>query len=201
VADIPQLIRGLTDASPKARREAGTALFERGLSLCQPIVQDWLTDSQLGEILLRHDAAPSPEGGIPAPRATVGVAVSPESFRKIRAANGSPSLAAVPPDQDAEEFELLFGPHAQLDILTTTNATGEGAIAAFLRKLGEGIQQVEFEVSDVGRATEILQSRFHLHPVYPETHAGADGTRVNFFLAATPDGKKVLIELVETPPK
>jgi hypothetical protein len=49
----------------------------------------------------------------------------------------------------------------------------------------------------VDRATAILRSRFGLAPIYPATRAGADGTRVNFFLAATPDGKKVLIELVQ----
>ena len=50
---------------------------------------------------------------------------------------------------------------------------------------------------DVDRASEILRARFSLLPIYPATRAGADGTRVNFFLAATPEGKKVLIELVE----
>ena len=50
---------------------------------------------------------------------------------------------------------------------------------------------------DVDRATEILRARFALPPIYPATRAGADGTRVNFFLAAGPDGTKVLIELVE----
>ncbi len=64
-------------------------------------------------------------------------------------------------------------------------------------KFGEGIQQIEINVTDVDRATEILRIRFALEPVYPATRAGADGTRVNFFLAPAPQGKKVLIELVE----
>lgn len=201
MADIPQLVRSLAEASPKTRQEAGSALFERGLSLCQPIVQKWLADSELTEILLRGDAPASPNTG-PAPlRATVGIAVSPEDFQRIRAANDSPHLAEVPPDQDADEFELGFGDHVRLDILTTKNPAGDGAIARYLQKLGEGIQQVEFEVSDVDRAADILHNRFHLDPVYSTTRPGADGTRVNFFLAETPDGKKVLIELVETPKK
>jgi hypothetical protein len=54
-------------------------------------------------------------------------------------------------------------------------------------------------VKDVGRATEILRERFGQQPIYPQTRAGADGTRVNFFLVAAPEGKKVLIELVEAP--
>src|SRR5580704_3438507 len=51
--------------------------------------------------------------------------------------------------------------------------------------------------ADVDRATEILRTRFALAPLYPATRPGADGTRVNFFLATAPDAKKVLIELVE----
>ncbi|MCL4524145.1 MAG: hypothetical protein M1451_09565 [Acidobacteria bacterium] len=57
---------------------------------------------------------------------------------------------------------------------------------------------MEYFVGDVDRATEILRSRFGVKFIYPQTRAGADGTRVNFFLAAAPDGRKVLIELVET---
>lgn len=124
---------------------------------------------------------------------TVGVAVQPENFAKIRAAMGSPRLADVPPDQDAQEFELRFG-EARLDILTTR---GGGAIERFLEKFGEGIQQIEYPVKDVDRATQLLRERFALKPVYPETRRGANGTRVNFFLVTTPDGRKVLIELVE----
>ena len=59
------------------------------------------------------------------------------------------------------------------------------------------IQQIEIYVRDVDRATEILRTRFSLPPLYPATRAGADGTRVNFFLATGPDAKKVLVELVQ----
>jgi hypothetical protein len=82
--------------------------------------------------------------------------------------------------------------------LTTREPDGPGAIARYLQKFGEGIQQIEIYVRDVDRATEILRTRFALSPLYPATRAGADGTRVNFFLATAPDGKKVLIELVES---
>src|SRR5258708_5336459 len=37
---------------------------------------------------------------------TVGLPVEPAACAKIREANGSPRLAQVPPDQDAQEFEL-----------------------------------------------------------------------------------------------
>jgi len=66
-----------------------------------------------------------------------------------------------------------------------------------LARFGEGIQQVEFLCKDVDRATAILRERFDLRAVYPETRNGADGTRVNFFLASTPEHEKVLIELYE----
>jgi hypothetical protein len=128
---------------------------------------------------------------------TVGIGVKPETFRRIRAANGSPGLADVPPDQDALEFELHFAPHIALDILTTRDPAGAGAIARYLQKFGEGIQQVEINVTSVDRASEILRTRFALAPIYPATRPGADGTRVNFFLVPGAEGKKVLIELVE----
>ena len=107
----------------------------------------------------------------------------------------------MPPDQDAQEFELHFEGGIALDILTTNAPGGGGAIARFLEKFCEGIQQVEYPVRDVDRATEILRARFGQQPIYPRTRPGTDGTRVNFFLAARPTAKKVLIELVEVPPK
>jgi len=127
----------------------------------------------------------------------VGIAAVQEDFEQIRLANGSPPLADVPPDQDAKEFELHFGNHTSLDILTTRDAEGSGAIARYLRKFGAGIQQVEVYVRNVDRATEILRTRLGLEPIYPATRPGAGGTRVNFFLAPTAEGQKVLIELAE----
>jgi hypothetical protein len=105
----------------------------------------------------------------------------------------------VPPDQDAEEFELDFAGGISLDILTTREPGGSGAIAKFLAKLDEGIQQVEYRCTDVNRASQILKDRLKVASVYPDTRAGADGTRVNFFLVKSPDGGKVLIELYELP--
>jgi hypothetical protein len=127
----------------------------------------------------------------------------PETFDKIRAGNGSTPVADAPADQDVIEFELElvqdFTAPVRLDILTTRAPGGGGAIARFLEKFGEGIQQIELDVAEVDRATEILRTRFHLDPIYPATRLGADGTRVNFFLVPTADNKKVLVELVEKP--
>ncbi len=88
-----------------------------------------------------------------------------------------------------------------MDVLTTRDPAGHGAIARFLGKLGTGIQQVECDVRDVTRATELLRTRFSVEPIYPETRAGADGTRVNFFLVPAEENRKILIELVEVPAK
>jgi hypothetical protein len=132
---------------------------------------------------------------------TVGVAVGPSQFEVIRQQAGSPRLAAAPPDQDALEFELAFAHGVRLDILTTRDATSQGAIARFLGKFGAGIQQVECNVRDVTRATELLRTRFAVEPIYPETRAGADGTRVNFFVVPAQENRKILIELVEVPAK
>jgi tellurite resistance protein TerC len=180
---IATLVAELADADPEIREAAATHLFELGRALGETAVAPWHFDRELGELL--HDEP------------TVGIAVAPENFERIYECAGRPRLADVPPDQDAREFELHFDKHVRLDILTTKTPGGNGAIAKFLEKFGEGIQQVEFPATDVERATRLLQERFNQPPIYPASRAGADGTRVNFFLVKTPDDRKVLIELVE----
>jgi hypothetical protein len=133
----------------------------------------------------------------------VGVAVRRETFARIRAANGQPELAVVPQEQDVEEFELHFGDGVELDVLTSREPTGQGAIARFLAKFGEGVQQVEFQCLDVNRTITIVRERFGTAPIYPEARAGANGSKVNFILLPVPgmgaETPKVLIELYELP--
>lgn len=179
-------IADLASADLPARTRAAEMLFRQGRDLVDPILAQWRRESELAALIR-----------MPNPVITIGVAVSPESFEKIRAANENPALAGVPPDQDAQEFELHFGAKVRLDILTTKDASGTGAIARFLEKFGEGIQQVEIEVKDCENATNRVRSAFGVEPLYPTARAGADGTRVNFFLVSRPDGRKVLIEFVE----
>lgn len=131
------------------------------------------------------------------PIVTIGLAVRPTTFARIREANGAPPLARVPPDQDAVEFELHFPNDIALDVLTTRDPEGQGAIAKYLSKFGEGVQQVEFRCANVDRATQILKEEFKIAPIYPQTRPGAGGTRVNFFLVPVPEGSKVLVELYE----
>jgi methylmalonyl-CoA/ethylmalonyl-CoA epimerase len=179
VSELQQWIAELSAADATARQQAAEKLYRRGCTLAESVVQSWRQDPELAGLLT----------GQP----TVGVAVGYETFQRIREAWGKPPLARVPAEQDTEEFELHAG-EAQLDILTTR--TGHGPIARFLEKFGEGIQQVEYPVSNLGRATAILRAQ-GVDPVYPAAREGADDTRVNFFLVALPQGGKVLVELVE----
>src|SRR5579863_8413565 len=210
-ADIARWIQHLAGSDARQKAESGLKLYFAGVNLCMPLLSKWVGDPEFRELTLPRAAPDSSTIGAglrPAPTTSallphfppstiiVGIAVHPDTFQKIRAANNSPRLADVPPDQDAQEFELHLEDSIEFDILTTREPGG-GAIARFLQKFGEGIQQVEIYVRDVDRATEILRARFNLQPIYPATRAGADGTRVNFFLAAAPDGKKVLIEFVQ----
>lgn len=176
-------IEQLAHASAKAREAAASELYWEGRTLGEAAVRTWRRIPELAGIFT----------GTP----VVGVAVGPDTFESIRTAAGMPRLSEVPPDQDALEFELHFHHPVRLDVLTTRAPGAGGAIARFLDKFGGGIQQVEFPVADVDRASEIIRSKIGIQPVYPQTRPGADGTRVNFFLTNTPDGKKVLIELVE----
>jgi hypothetical protein len=180
---LARWIEHLADPAPAQRAAAAERLQREGASLCSSATSEWMNDPEF-RALVRS-------GGC-----VVGIAVQPETFEAIRVAHGSPRLADVPPDQDANEFELEIGA-ARFDILTTREPGGSGAIARYLQKFGEGIQQIEINVSDVDRATEILRARFGLAPVYPATRPGAGATRVNFFLAPA-HGKKALIELVES---
>lgn len=192
--DLAALIRRLSDSEPGERGKSAAKLYLQAFEIVEPILSAWGGNPEFHE--LEHGGPFSKPEGYGPGNVIVGVAVEPRTFEMIRAANGSPPLAEVPPDQDAIEFELLFPKTAALDILTTRDPSGNGAIARFLRKSGEGIQQVERYVRDVDRATDILR-RAGLQPIYPATRVGANGTRVNFFLVPTEQGGKVLIELVE----
>jgi hypothetical protein len=168
-------------------RVAGAAeIYRAGRAPADRAVHAWWTDDEFYSLLLGSN-----------PSVTVGLAVKRETFEKICEASGLPRFADVPADQDAEEFELHFPNGIALDVLTTKKPGGSGAIAKYLAKFGEGVQQVEYRCKNVDRATAILKEKFEVTPVYPATRPGTDGTRVNFFLVTTPDERKVLIELYE----
>jgi hypothetical protein len=189
---ISSAISNLSAAEKSVRVAAASEIYRQGRALADRAVRCWWEDAELAELLLS-----------PKPIVTVGVAVRRETFARIRAANGRPALANVPQEQDAEEFELHFGDDVDLDVLTSREPAGQGAIARFLAKFDEGVQQVEFRCLSVDRAMAILLERFGVAPIYPEARAGANGSKVNFVLVEVPGGvaenAKVLIELYELP--
>jgi hypothetical protein len=180
-----RLIDALSSAEDAARAAAAAEIYHAGVAPALRIAQKWQQNPELADLLA-------------APRfySTVGLAVFPATFAHIRAAAGNPALAEVPPDQDAQEFELHFPNAVSLDILTSKDPAGAGAIARYLKKFGQGVQQVEFRCKNVDRATEILKTNFAIPPVYPATRQGANHTRINFFLVAA-ENEKLLIELYE----
>jgi hypothetical protein len=169
------------------RSAAAMEIYRRGRAPADRAVYVWWTNPEFAALF----------GATPA--VTVGLAVRPETFARIRNANGLPPLAIVPSDQDADEFELHFPNDISVDVLTTRDPEGHGPISKFLAKFGEGVQQVEFRCTNVDRATQILKEKFHIQPIYPDTRAGADNTRVNFFLVQSHVSGKVLIEMYELP--
>jgi hypothetical protein len=177
-------ILGLFSADAAVRGAAAAGIYHQGVALAAPVVSSWSAHREFYSLV----------GGQPV---TVGLAVFPETFVRIQRANGNPHLARVPPDQDVEEFQLQFPTGISLDILTTRDPLADGALARFLKRFGEGIQQVEFRCLDVDRATAVVTENFGLAPLYPQARAGADDTRINFFLAPAATGGKVLIELYE----
>jgi hypothetical protein len=189
---ITSAITNLSAAEKSTRVAAASEIYREGRAAADRAVSRWWEDAELAELLFG-----------PKPVVTVGVAVHRETFARIRAANGQPALAIVPQEQDAEEFELHFGGNVELDVLTSRNPAGQGAIARFLAKFGEGVQQVEFRCLNVDRAMEILRERFGVAPIYPEARGGANGSNVNFVLVPVPgtagENARVLIELYELP--
>ena len=194
--DAASSIQALSHGDAELRGKGATTLFASGLQRIEPFLTELRNDPEFKSLLVNRDASGNAFPGETI--VTVGIAVLRDTFDKIRAANNDAPLAEAPADQDVLEFELHFPGQVQLDILTTNAPGGGGALDRFLEKFGEGIQQLEIDVKDVDRATEILRERFKLEPIYPATRPGANGTRVNFFLVGIQSGRKVLLELVSS---
>jgi hypothetical protein len=186
---LQRAIDGMSSPESETRTVSATEIYKTGRALADHAVYPWWGDEEFAALLNGSD-----------PKMTIGLAVTPERFKEIHEASGLPRLSEVPPDQDALEFELHFPGGLSMDILTSKDPAGSGALAKFLKKFGEGIQQIEYLCKDVDRATQILKSKFNVSAIYPEARPGADGTRVNFFLVSGPDSAKVLIELYEPAP-
>ena len=187
---ISSAIRNLSAAERTTRMAGASEIYRQGRARADRAISHWWENTELSELLLS-----------PKPMVTVGLAVRRETFTRIRAANGQAALADVPQEQDAEEFELHFTDDVKLDVLTSREPAGQGAIARFLAKFGEGVQQVEFQCLNVNRAAAIVREQFGVAPIYPEARPGANGSKVNFVLVPVPgtgaENAKVLIELYE----
>src|SRR5579872_5520441 len=96
--ELAMLISGLSSQDRASRERTAKDLFSRGRHLVRAATTEWLADSKFAATMVL--------GASQFPLTTVGIAVMPETFERVRAANGSPRLADVPPDQDAKEFEL-----------------------------------------------------------------------------------------------
>jgi hypothetical protein len=187
--EVATAIEGLSAADVDARARAAREIYDAGKKAAEHATEKWWSNAELAALLLGAKR-----------EVTVGVAVQRETFGKIRVANSVAMLAEVPWEQDAEEFEMHFDGGVELDVLTSRAPGGDGAIAKFLAKFGEGIQQVEFRCRDVEKAAAILKEELGVKAIYAETRSGADGTRINFFLVEKPEGGKILIELYEKKP-
>src|SRR5260370_10174494 len=126
-------IANLSSADSSKRLAAASEIYRLGRATAGSAISDWWAESELSALLLAPSLA-----------ITVGLAVQRDTFGRIRIANGTPRLAEVPPDQDAEEFELHFTEGISLDVLTAREPCGSAAIAKHLAKFGDGIQQVEY---------------------------------------------------------
>src|ERR1700732_2857488 len=189
---ISSAITNLSAAEELTRMAAASEIYRQGRGPADRAVSPWGENAELSELLLN-----------PKPIVTVGVAVRRETFTRVREANGQPALADVPQEQDAEEFELHFADGVELDVLTSREPAGQGAIGRFLAKFGEAVQPVEFRCLNVDRAMAILRERFGIDAIYPEARRGANGSKVNFLLVPVPgaaaENAKVLIECYELP--
>src|SRR5262245_63529773 len=87
-------IEMLGSKNAEERVRAAAEIYQIGGERAGAAVRNWWTNPEL----VRLCGAP--------PTVTVGLAVRPTTFARIREANGWPRLAVVPPEQDAAEFEL-----------------------------------------------------------------------------------------------
>src|SRR5262249_9222756 len=81
----------LADAEPRQRLAAATYLFSDGTARIAAWLDHLQKDEEFRSLVVseRHE---KPSGdGLPVPKLTVGIAVNPDTFEKIRTANGSPA--------------------------------------------------------------------------------------------------------------
>ena len=122
---LASAIAGLASADPSERKAAADTIYRAGRTSADEAVSLWWKDAELSGLLLG-----------PSPVVTVGLAVERATFGRIRVANGTPRLAEVPAEQDAEEFELHFPDGILLDVLTTREPERTSGLQGVVHRWG-----------------------------------------------------------------
>src|ERR1700759_1799040 len=110
---LAKALIGMASSDSEIRMVSATEIYRTGRALAEHAVYPWLADQEFSELLGGSNAF-----------VTIGLAVTPERFAQIREAWGLPRLADVPPDQDAQEYELHVPGGLSLDVLTTKESAG-----------------------------------------------------------------------------
>jgi len=144
---VLRAIAGMISAeSEGAASRPATEIYRTGRALADHAAYPWWADEELYKLLEGNN-----------PHVTVGLAVQPDRFgensrsQRLAAARGNSHRIRMPRNLKytcRRTFDGCFGP--------PRDAAGSGAIAKYLQKFGEGIQQVEYRCANVDRATEIL---------------------------------------------
>src|SRR5215469_11080546 len=100
-------ILSLAGRHASRRAEAAAEIYRLGTRRAGLAVHAWWQNAEMVRLCGEN------------PVATVGLAVEPATFARIREANDCPRLAEVPPEQDASEFELHFPGGIAVDVLTS----------------------------------------------------------------------------------
>src|SRR5258707_5889200 len=90
-------IADLSSSDESKRLAAAVEIYRAGRTPADRVVFAWWTNDEFYSLL--YGSKPS---------VTVGLAVERETVQRIREASGLPQLTDVPPDHDAEEFEMHF---------------------------------------------------------------------------------------------
>src|ERR1700675_328685 len=74
--EIASLIRGLCEPDPGRRERSAAEIFRRGSELARAAAAKWLADAELARLFVLGDAQ--------FPPTTIGLAVAPKNFERIR---------------------------------------------------------------------------------------------------------------------
>jgi len=99
-------------------------------------------------------------------------------------------------EQGVREAMLAVGDPAGPRIQLLAPLRPDSAIAKFLERNGQGVQQVAYTVADVEASAAALRAR-GLRLLYDQPRRGTGGSRINF--VHPKDAGGVLVELVEPP--